>query len=101
MKNGQTASWPGGTEGKPKRLALIAYASGQLLAATSAVTSVQIGRLGMNTPTAMIHGPIDEIPSTGCSGESGNVVSIIETQNATATSRIMPSKSIVDGITSL
>ena len=51
----------------------------------------------MNTPTTTIHGPSDEMPSTGRAGSSGTDVSIIEMENATTISNTRPRATIVDG----
>src|SRR5215213_3365915 len=55
----------------------------------------------MNTPTAMIHGPSEEIPSTGAWALMGIVVSIKDTNNATAHSNAITIQRRVDTETSL
>ena len=50
---------------KPKRIALIPYARGHVVAAASASASLTFGRLGMTAPANTINGPTAERPNTG------------------------------------
>src|SRR5262245_55387050 len=93
---GQTSRRPIGIGSKLRRYELIAYDTGQVVAAARAVTSVQTGRFGIITPTNTIHGPSDERPSLGRTTSKGTDVSTIEIENATKTSKTIPSPTRVD-----
>ena len=88
----------GGTN--PSRDALIAYASGHIVAATTPAMSVHRGRSGIIKPTKRIQGPTAEMPSTGRSAASGTDVSTSAIANATSTSNARPSMASVEGRTS-